>query len=131
MLARTTIVGLIGGATALIHGIGGQLTSIQALNQANLAANPRLELLATWHMLTIQLGWLAYQVWRLERHADPIAQSRAIIAQYLVYSGLWLGLNLLVAGQLWLAPQWVLLAGLAGLTWWATPRTQQLTQGAH
>ncbi len=130
MLTRTTIVGLVGGATALIHGLAGQLTSIQALNQANLAASPRLELVATWHMLTIQLGWLAYQVWRLERHARPIEQARAIIGQYLAYSALWLLLNLVVAGQLWLAPQWLLLAALAGLTWWATPRSNLIMQGA-
>lgn len=130
MLARTTIVGLIGGATALIHGVGGQLTGIQAMNQTSLAASPRLELLATWHMITIHLGWLAYQVWRLEQHPQANAQARLIVGQYLAYSGLWLGLNLL-AGQLWLAPQWLLLAVLAGLTWWAAPRKNQLIQGVH
>ncbi|KPL81223.1 hypothetical protein [Herpetosiphon geysericola] len=131
MLARTTIVGLIGGTTALIHGVAGQLTSIQALNNANLAASPRLELVATWHMLTIQLGWLAYQVWRLAQHPQPTKQARAIIGQYLAYSGLWLLLNLVVVGQLWLAPQWILLAALAGLTWWATPRPSLIEQGVH
>lgn len=130
MLARTTIVGLIGGATALIHGVGGQLTGIQAMNQTTLAASPRLELVATWHMSTIQLGWLAYQVWRLDRQPQPREQARLIVGQYLAYSGLWLGLNLL-AGQLWLAPQWLLLAGLAGLTWWAAPRKHQQIQGVH
>lgn len=130
MVARTTIVGLIGGATALIHGVGGQLTGIQAMNQTTLAASPRLELLATWHMITIHLGWLAYQVWRLDRQPQPLKQVRLIVGQYLAYSGLWLGLNLL-AGRLWLAPQWLLLAGLAGLTWWAAPRNKQLIQGVH
>lgn len=96
----------------LVHGIAGHQTNLKRLRASDLPTTEKLELQASWHLLTITFGAVALLLaWHTVTPLAPWIGS-AVLALFLLY-GLVFFVYAFRAGTVLRTPQWMLLWGIA------------------
>ena len=115
------IAGILAAIAALVHSIGGEITTIRPLNNAEIQPVPKLELRAAFYIVAIHLFASAIMLFNLA-FATPgeVVMGRFLAIQFFGYGAAFLGLAVVKRVGLLKAPQWVMFFLLAGLTYWGT-----------
>jgi hypothetical protein len=113
------IAGVLSAIAALVHGIAGEMTTIQSLLSTNIEAVPATELRAVWHMVTIHLSASAVMLFILAKSANKTL-GRFLAVQFAGYGMVFLAVAVIHQVGLLETPQWILLFPIAGLTYWGS-----------
>ena len=115
------IAGILTILAAFVHSIGGEMTPIRPLANAELKEVTKLELRAVWYMVTIHLFASAIMLFILAFAVNrEVVMGRFLAIQFFGYGWAWLGLAMVKRVGVFQVPQWVLLFLIAGLTYWGT-----------
>lgn len=104
---------------ALVHGIGGEMTTIQSLLSAGIDPVFTTELRVVWHMITIYFAASAVMLFLMARSANK-ALGRFLAIQYAAYGAAFFAVSAIHQTGLFQTPQWILMFLIAGLTYWGT-----------
>jgi len=115
------IAGILTAIATLAHSIGGEITTIRPLVNAEMKDVPKLELRAVWHMLTIHLFASAIMMFFLAFSViGDVVIGKFLALQFLGYGLALLILAIVKQVGLFQVPQWVLFFLIAGLAYWGT-----------
>lgn len=118
MRTRLIIAAAALGGTTLLHLIGGEIGVHLPLLSSAASGEMATYVTVLWHFISVFLAWATLAVlWALR---DPDQRPQALAAGLLcaamgalfLISGLW------HLGEIWTAPQWVLLLPIAALLLW-------------
>lgn len=96
----------------LVHGIAGHQTNLKRLRASDVSPTEKLELQASWHLLTLTFGAMVLLLaWHAVTPLAPWIGSAALVL-FALY-GLVFFVYAIRAGTVWRTPQWLLLWGIA------------------
>ncbi|GEM_PF-1247509 len=111
------IAAIITGLSAIVHGIGAEVTTISSLTASTIPSNIQVELRAVWHGATLILLGSAFLMLRAARLLHKSEITTLLIWFYGLWAVIWFVIALLMGAQNLIdAPQWALLLTIAAFT---------------
>lgn len=103
---------ILAAVAALIHGIGGHYTNLTRLKTSTVPASEKLEIQASWHLVTVMLGAMAALL--LAQATTPMIPgvARGLLVLFGLFGLVFFGYAVR-ARSLWRTPQWALLWGIS------------------
>jgi hypothetical protein len=103
------IAGCIALFTSFLHLIGGQVSIVNPMMESSMPLQPRSEMLAAWHIVTVFLFLSSYYL--LRSGFGRYQKSPEYLIQMISYAYLAFGIVFIIVSllQTVFAPQWILL----------------------